>query len=84
MYALEARKNAIFFKAFDAIAKLGGPSLIRDSMLISMNEMEIESSKLKDKWVGEFNDMSYFFEDNMWTWTIDYVNLNNNISITFG
>ena len=37
-------------------------------------------SKLTNKWVGEFDSLAYFFEDNIKTWTIDYVNLNNNIS----
>lgn len=49
----------------DVIDELEGPYLIQDSTLISPNEMELVLSKLKDKCVGEFNDMSYFSEDNM-------------------
>ena len=56
--------------------------MIKRSVLISTNELDDELSKLKDKWVEEFNDLSDFFEENMSTWTIDYVNLNKNISIT--
>ena len=59
-----------------------GPLLIKSSTLISTDELDDELSKLKDKWVEEFNDLSDFFEENMSTWTIDYVNLNKNISIT--
>lgn len=43
--------------------------------------MEVELSKLKDKWAEEFHNMSYYFKDNMQTWVMDYVSLNNNISI---
>ena len=79
---LEDMKSALFFKVFDVIAELGGPTLIRDSTLISPDELQVELSKLKDKWAREFNNMSYFFEDSMGTWTVDYVNLNNNIFVT--
>ena len=51
-------------------------------MLILPDELNVELSKIKHKWVGEFNDLSYFFEDIMHMWTIYYVNLNNNISIS--
>lgn len=49
-------------------------------MLISYDELEVEVSKLKDKWVGEFHRLIDFFKDNIKAWTIDYINLNNNIS----
>ena len=66
---------------FDVIVELGGPSLIQDSMLFFLDELEVEVSKLKDKWSGEFKNLLDFYEDNIQTWTVDYVNLNNNISI---
>ena len=56
--------------------------MIKRSVLISTNELDDELSKLKDKWVGEFDDLSNFSKDNMCMWTIDYVNLNNKISIS--
>ena len=38
-------------------------------------------SKLKDKWAKVFDNLLDFFDDNVWMWTIDYVNLKNNISV---
>ena len=70
-------------KVFDDITELGGPPMTWDSMLISLDELEIEVSKLKDKWPGELDNLSYFSEDNIQTWNMDYINLNNNISIIF-
>ena len=78
---LEDIKSYAFFKIVDAIAELDGPPLIIYSILISMNYLEYEMSKLKDKWEGEFDSLSYFFDESIKAWTIDYVNLNNNISI---
>ena len=80
--SLEYRKSVIFFKVTDAIVELGGPPLIWDSTLISPDQLEVEVSKLMDKWVGEFDNMSYFSKYNIRTWTVDYVNLNNNIFVT--
>ena len=38
-------------------------------------------SKLKDKWNGELDDLSYFSKDNIHIWIVDYVNLNNNVYV---
>lgn len=78
---LEERKSAIFFKVTNVIAKFGGPPLIQNSTLILSNEMEIELSKLKDKQAREFDNLLYFFEENIQTWSKDYVNLNKNIYV---
>ena len=43
--------------------------------------MEAEVSKLKEKWEGEFDSLSYSFDERIKAWTVDYVNLNNSISI---
>ena len=45
---LEYKKSSIFFKLYDSIKKLEGTRLIKGSMLISPNELDIELSKLKD------------------------------------
>ena len=50
-------------------------------MLISPNVLDVELSKLKDRWTGEFSDLLDFSKDGMHTWTVDYTNLNNNVSI---
>ena len=68
---------------FDVINKLEGPPLIKDSTLISPNELEVELSKLKDKWAREFDNLLDFSKDNMCTWTFDYVNLHNNVFLVF-
>ena len=38
-------------------------------------------SKLKDKWAIEFNNLMHLSEDDIQTWTVNYVNLNNNIFV---
>ena len=76
---VEDRKSATFFKIIDAITELGGPTIIRNSTLIFVDDLEYEVSKLKDKWAREFDILSYFFEENIRTWVVNYVNLNNNI-----
>ena len=78
---MEDMKSATFFKIIDAIAELGGPPLVQDSSLIFVDDMEAEVSKLKDKWAREFDKLSNFSEESIKTLTIDYVNLNNNISV---
>jgi hypothetical protein len=80
--SLEDKKSATFFKITDLVNELQGPPLIKDSMSISLEEMETELARLRDKWVEEFDSLSYFSGDNMCTWTIDYVNVNHNISIS--
>ena len=47
---LEDRKSAICFKVYDAIKELEGPPLIKCSRFLLPNELDIELSKLKDKW----------------------------------
>ena len=46
---LEDKKSTIFFKVFDVVVELECPPMLRDSTLISPNELELELSKLKDK-----------------------------------
>lgn len=79
---LEDRKSMVFFKLSDAVNKLEGPPLIKDSTLLSPNELENELSKLRDKWVEEFNSLYDLSRDNMYTWILYYVNLNHNVSIS--
>lgn len=74
---LEDRKSATFFKITDDISKLDCPPIIKNSTLISANDLECEVSKLKDKWDGEFDTLSIFYEENIRALTINYVNLNN-------
>jgi hypothetical protein len=76
---LEDIKNDTFFNINDATIELGGPPLIRSSTLITVDDLDLEVSKLKDKWVGEFDSLSYFYDKNFRTWTTNYVNLNSNI-----
>lgn len=80
---LEDKKSATFLKIIDFVVELKVPPLVRDSTLISSYELEAELSKLKDKWTREFDSLTYFSEENIKAWIVDYVNLNNNISIIF-
>ena len=77
----EDKKSVIFFKISNAIVELGGPLLVWDSVNVSKNELEAKVPKLKDNWTKEFDSSMKFSEDNVWTWTMDYVNFNNNIYI---
>lgn len=77
---LEDQKSATFFKITDVIAKLGHPTVVRVSTLLTVDDLEVEVSKLKEKWDGEFESLSYFFDENIRAWTFDYVDLNNNVS----
>lgn len=77
---LEDRQSEIFFKVSDAFNELEGPPLVKNFALISPDELETTLSKLRGKWVEEFDSLSNFSK-NMCMWTIDYVNLNHNISI---
>lgn len=47
--------------------------------MLSHDELEIELSKLRDKWAKEFDNLFDFSGDNMCIWTIEYVNHNHNI-----
>jgi hypothetical protein len=47
--------------------------------LIFVDALEDEVSKLKDKWAGDFEILSDFSKESIKTWTMDCVNLNNNI-----
>lgn len=78
---LKDKKSAMFFKFTNVIAELGGPPLVQDFALIYYDELEAEVSKLKDKWVGEFENLTNFSEEIIKEWILDCVNLNNNISI---
>ena len=73
----------MFFKITNAIVELGDPPLVWDSALIFVDGLEAEVSKLKDKWVREFDSLTDFSEESIKAWTIDYVNWNNNIPIIF-
>ena len=56
--------------------------MIKNSMFLPPNDLETRLSKLKDKWVEEFDSKSNLSGDNMCTWIVDYVNLNHNVSIS--
>ena len=81
MYIPRRQEKHHLFEFFDAIGELGGPLLVQDSMMISLDELEDEVSKLRDKWVREFDNLTDFFNVNMREWTLDYVSLNNDIFV---
>lgn len=78
---LDDIKTAILFKAYDIVKELEGPPPVKDSTLLSYEELETDLSKLRDKWAEEFNSFSDLYGYNMCMWTIDYVNLNHFILI---
>ena len=51
-------------------------------MLLSHDELEIELSKLREKWVEEFDSLTDFSRANIHMWTVDYVNHYHNASIS--
>ena len=78
---LEDKKSATFFKVTDVISKLGGSPLVQYSSLIYFDELEAEVSKLKHKWDREFDSLTNFSMEIIKAQAVDYVDLNNNISI---
>ena len=80
---LEDRKSAVFFKVFDVVNELEGTPLVKDSTLLSPNELETKLFKLKDKWYDEFDSLYDFSRNNMRTWIVDYLNLNHNVFVIF-
>ena len=62
--------------------ELQGPPLIKESILISPEEMEIELARLRYRWAKEFDSLVDLSKDDMHTWTIHYVNLNHNIYVS--
>jgi hypothetical protein len=80
MFTTRGQKSDTFFEITDAIAKLGGLPLVGHYNMVISNDMEAKVCKLKDKWIGEFDSLSRFSDENIRDWKVDYVNLNNNIS----
>ena len=70
-----------FFKVTDVISKLGGSPLVQYSSLIYFDELEAEVSKLKHKWDREFDSLTNFYMKIIKAQVVDYVDLNNSISI---
>jgi hypothetical protein len=54
---LEEKKSVTFFKIVEAIFKLGDPPVVKNSTLIFVDDLDFKLSKLKDKWVGEFDNL---------------------------
>jgi hypothetical protein len=55
---LEGRKSTLFLKVVDIVKELEGPTLIRDSTLLTKDQMEAELSTLKVAWGTEFDDLT--------------------------
>ena len=75
------RKVSPYLKNFEAIIKLGGPPIVKNSTLISIDDLESDLSKLNDKQDREFDILLDFSEENIKTWTVSYVNFNNDILV---
>jgi hypothetical protein len=48
--ALEGRRSTLFLKVADIVKELKGPPLIRDSMLLTRDQMEVELGILRVAW----------------------------------
>ena len=62
-FPLEDNKSAMIFKITNSIVELGIPPLVRYSTLTSFDELEVEVSKLKDKWDIEFDSLKDFSKE---------------------
>jgi hypothetical protein len=78
---LEEKKSVTLFQTIEVISELGGPIVVKNSTFISVDDMESKLAKLKDKRARDFDNLSDFSEENIKTWTISYVNFNNDILI---
>ena len=54
---LEDKKTATFFKITDLVNELQGPPPIKESALISPEELETELARLRNKWAEEFDSL---------------------------
>lgn len=59
-FPLEKWKNASFLKVSDTLSKLGGLPIIKNSTLLSTNDLDSKVLNLKEKWDREFENLSYF------------------------
>nr|KUM50079.1 hypothetical protein ABT39_MTgene3307 [Picea glauca]QHR88587.1 hypothetical protein Q903MT_gene2601 [Picea sitchensis] len=66
----------IFLKVVNIIKELEGPSLIKDSMLLSRDQIEVEISNLRNSWGTQFDDLAGFPDDEIRNWLVDFVNEN--------
>jgi hypothetical protein len=58
--SLEKKKSALFLKDLDIIKELEGLLLIKESMLLNKDLVEVELSVLRVTWGTKFDDLGNF------------------------
>jgi len=71
----DKRSNA-FLKALEIVKYLKGPQLVRESMLIPKEQLEIELNIIKASWTNEFDNLTDFLEEEIKWWLVTFVNDN--------
>jgi hypothetical protein len=69
-------KILLFLKVLDAIKEWEGLILIRKSMLLNKDQMEIELGALRAAWGSEFDDLENFPEEELRQWLVSFTNDN--------
>ena len=60
---LEDDKSNIFFKVVDVIKELKGPPIIKESILLTKEDMGTELSKLRKIWDNNFDSLTDFSKE---------------------
>ena len=71
----DKRSNA-FLKALEIVKYLKGPQLVRESMLIPKEQLEIELNIIKASWTSEFDNLIDFPKEEIKWWLVTFVNDN--------
>jgi hypothetical protein len=60
---LEGKRSDSFLKSLDIVKELEGPPLIRESTLLTKEQLESELNILKISWGSEFDNLTNFPEE---------------------
>jgi hypothetical protein len=73
---LEGRRSTLFLKVANIVKELKFPPLMRDSILITKDQMEAELGILKIVQGTKFNDLANFLENEIRCWLVNFMNEN--------
>jgi hypothetical protein len=68
--------SSAFFKALEIVKDLEGPPLIRYSIVITKEQLDMKLGVIKSSWVIQFNDLTEFPEDEIKWCFYTFVNKN--------
>jgi hypothetical protein len=60
---VDGKRSDSFLKSLEIVKKLEGPQLVRESKLLTKEQLETELNILKTSWDSEFDNLTNFLED---------------------